>query len=214
MSGRFLQVVFFVLVVRLVVLFILGLNIRYRQRLPVGGPAIIVANHNSHLDTLVLMSLIPLRQLHKVRPVAAMDYFMKDRKLAWFARTLINILPIQRTRADKNTDPLADCTAVLDSGEILIFFPEGTRGEAEQMSAFKSGIARLAERHPDVPVVPVYMHGLGKALPKGETLLVPFFCDVFIGEKLSWQGNRKAYMEQLDTTMHALAQEGGFQPWE
>ena len=219
MLVRLLRDAFFNLAVRPVVLLVLGLNVRHRQRLPEKGPAIIVANHNSHLDTLVLMTLLPPGQLGRIRPVAAMDYFMKDRRLAWFAKNIINILPIARrpgrNRSDSgcNANPLAECQAAVQREEILIFFPEGTRGEPEQMAEFKAGIARLAEACPEVPVIPVYMHGLGKALPRGEFLLVPFFCDVFVGDAVQWQGDRKQYMAELDATMHALASEGNFQPW-
>ena len=211
---KLLRYLFFTLIVRTVVLFILGLNVRHRERLPQDGPAILVANHNSHLDTLVLMSLLPLRLLPKIQPVAAADYFLRNKALAWFALNIIGILPIRRQRTGTGEDPLAPLVEALHQGRILIFFPEGSRGEAEQLTAFKTGIARLAERVPEVPVTPIYLHGLGKALPKGEGLLVPFFCDVFVGEPLAWTGERASYMHELTDRMQDLATEGQFPAWE
>lgn len=207
-----LRLLFFALIVRPVALIVIGLNVRRREHLPKSGPAIIVANHNSHLDTLVLMSLFPLSMLPKIRPVAAADYFLCNRFIAWFALKLIGIVPIKR-KASGGEDPLAGASAAVERGDILILFPEGSRGEPEQLTQFKSGVAHLAKRHPAVPVLPIFLHGLGKALPKGEALLVPFFCDVFVGEPSCWQGDKQAFMGELDARMHALADEGKFAPW-
>jgi 1-acyl-sn-glycerol-3-phosphate acyltransferase len=209
-----LRFFYYAVFIRLVVLVILGLNVRHRERLPKCGPAIIVANHNSHLDTMVLMSLFPLSLLPKLHPVAAMDYFLSSRLFSWFTLRIIGILPIKRTVARGDENPLLPCNQALGAGNVLIVFPEGSRGEPEQMQSFKGGIARLAESNPTVPVTPVYLHGLGKALPKGEALLVPFFCDVFVGEPLMWTGDRRSYMRQLDERMKALAAEGNFPTWE
>jgi len=212
--GRLLRLFFFAVIVRGVTTIVLGLNVRHRERLPRTGPAVLAANHNSHLDTMVLMTLLPLGLLGRVRPVAAADYFLRNRLLAWFATAIIGILPIRRNRADPADDPLLSLAEALDRGEILIFFPEGSRGEPEQLAEFKSGLARLQERRPAVPVIPVFMHGLGKALPKGEAILVPFFVDVFVGEPVAWAGDRHRYMNEFKAAMTGLAAEGQFPEWE
>lgn len=212
--ARLLRLLFYGGIVRLIVLIVLGLNVRHRERLPTLGPAIVVANHNSHLDTMVLMSLFPLRLLPELHPVAAMDYFLGSRLFSWFTLKIVGILPIKRKVERGDDNPLEPCNQALRAGQVLIVFPEGRRGEPEQLQSFKGGIARLAESNPAVPVVPVFLHGLGKALPKGEAVLVPFFCDVFIGEPMRWTGDRRRYMRELDERMKLLAAEGNFPTWE
>ncbi len=210
---RLLRYLFYRVVVKLVVLVVLGLNVRHRERLPSEGPAIVVANHNSHLDTMVLITLLPARLLDRIRPVAAADYFLTTAAKAWFALNIVGILPIKRRRDRPDEDLLAPCYRALEDGKILIFFPEGSRGEPEKLAEFKGGIAKLAERFPNVPVTPVLLHGLGKALPKGERLLVPFFCDVFVGEALYGSTDRHAFMKRLEARLAALSQEGAFPLW-
>jgi 1-acyl-sn-glycerol-3-phosphate acyltransferase len=211
--GYLLRLFFYGILVRTVVLFVLGLNVRHRERLPTKGPAIIAANHNSHLDAMAMISLLPLRLLSRVRPVAAADYFLRNKLLAWFALDVIGIVPLNRTRNDPREDLLAPVAAALERGDILIFFPEGSRGAPEQMAEFKTGLARIAERRPDVPVIPVFTHGLGKALPKGEWVIVPFFVDIFVGEPLRFEGDRAAYMQHFRDAMSALASEEKHSDW-
>jgi 1-acyl-sn-glycerol-3-phosphate acyltransferase len=204
--ARLLRLAFFALVARPIALIVLGLNVRYRERLPLDGPAIVAANHNSHLDTLVLLSLFPLKLLPKLRPVAAADYFTVNPLLAWFSLNVIGILPIKR-EGKGGVDPLKPCEVALDRGEILVLFPEGSRGEPEVMSRFKRGIAVLAARRSQVPVTPIFLHGLGKALPKDDPILVPFFCDVFVGEAMQGLADQAAFMLDLEGRMRALAAE-------
>jgi 1-acyl-sn-glycerol-3-phosphate acyltransferase len=161
-----------------------------------------------------LLSLWPVAKLRQVRPVAAADYFLPNPLLAWFSLNIMNVIPIERKRRDKNSDPLADPAAALARGEILVLYPEGSRGEPEQMTPFKTGVARLAERHPEAPIVPVFMYGLGKSLPRGDFLLAPFFADVLIGEYVYWQGSVPATMEAYQTAMNELAVKCNAPAWE
>ena len=182
----------------------LRLRVHARDRLPARGPAIVVANHNSHLDTLALLVLFPLALLPRVRPVAAADYFMRSRLLAWFARHAIGIIPVVRGGHEKGSDPLVECHAALERGEILVIFPEGTRGAPERLSEFKCGIAYLAESHPEVPLIPVFMHGFGLSMPRGAIFPAPQVADVFIGRNLRFTGDRASFMAALRRTFDQL----------
>ena len=211
--ARLWRAAFFLGVVRPLVALVLGVNLRHGERLPSQGPAILLANHNSHLDALTLMALLPHRLLPRIRPVAALDYFLKTRWLAWLATRIIGIIPLDR-RPKPGTDPLAEPDAALARGDILILFPEGSRGEPERLQSFKTGIAHLAKRWPEVPVIPVFLHGLGKALPKDAFLLVPFFVDVFVGKPVPWTGERADFMARLEAAMRTLAAECRAPEWD
>jgi 1-acyl-sn-glycerol-3-phosphate acyltransferase len=201
------KVFFFACLVRPIVWLCLGLHVVNRERLPQNGPCILVANHNSHLDTLVLMSLFPLRMLPQVRPVAAADYFLRTRWLSWIARTLIGILPLSRLGETAKEHLFDDSTAALQRNDILVLFPEGTRGEPGKMVPLKKGLYHLAKAHPHCTVVPIFLHGLWKALPKGEKVLVPFNCKVVVGEVLTPTNNADAFMAQVQMALTTLAQQ-------
>jgi 1-acyl-sn-glycerol-3-phosphate acyltransferase len=200
-----LKLLWFTLFARPLIFLIMGVNVRNRQGLGTTSPSIVVANHNSHLDALVLMSMFPLSSLRKVRPVAAQDYFLRNRWLAWFALNVIGIIPFMRLAEGRRDDPFAACSAALTGGETLIFFPEGSRGEPERMAEFRTGIAHLARRHPNTPVIPVFLQGTGKSLPRGEWVLVPVICDVVVGAALHWDGCRKSFMKRLADSFERLA---------
>ncbi len=214
--NHFLRTAFFALIIRPLMIVFLGTNVRRIESLPAEGPAIIVANHNSHLDVFALMNVLGLKRLRHVRPVAAADYFLTRPFRRWFSTRIVGIIPIdrKRVRREDGKHPLDPISEVLHKDGIVLLFPEGSRGEPEQMASFQSGVAHLAKRHPDVPVTPVFMHGLGKALPKGEALLVPFFCDMFVGESIEQGLGKKEFMAKLKHSMDELRAELPAQDWE
>lgn len=202
---KWLKLLFFAFIVKPLVLIGLGLNIINRPKLPQKGAAVIVANHTSHLDTLVLMSLYPLSIINQIRPVAAADYFMKNRYMRWFSTKCIDIIPIDRKVMKAPDELFADCHQALQNNEILILFPEGTRAMTEERDfKLKRGIHILIAKYPEIPVIPVILRGLGKALPKGEALFVPFNCDVIVGDPLAYHADAKIYLQTLEAQYHAL----------
>lgn len=203
----------FSLIVRPLVMLVLGMNTRHYERLPKEGPCVIVANHNSHLDTLVLMTLFKGSSFDHVRPVAASDYFLKNKFLAWFSMKVMNIIPIERKMTRDIKGLFAPMVKALDDEGIIIVFPEGSRGEAEKLSRYKSGVYYLMRERPDVPIIPVFLHGLGKALPKGSFFFIPIIVDIFIGEPFKFQEDKRGFMDTLNTRMDELQQEGHFKEW-
>ena len=66
-----------------------------------------------------------------------------------------------------------DCHKALDNGDILLIFPEGSRGKPEEMSSLKKGIHYLIKDREDTKVTPVVLRGLGRALTQGRSLAGP-----------------------------------------
>lgn len=166
-------------------------GVRYRRRkLVPKGPCLVVANHNSHLDAVILMSLFPLRRLPHVHPVAAADYFGTNPVRRFAAMLLMNGIPIDRA-VSAGVDPLAPIVQALRQGESLIFFPEGSRGEAGVVGPFRPGIGRIVQQVPGLLVVPVFLSGPERALPRGTVLPMPLGLEVTVGRP-------RTYPAQLD----------------
>jgi len=205
MTARdFAQMMFFALGLRPLMTLFIGLRVRGREHLPKTEPFILIANHSSHLDTLSLLSLFSLGRLPRLRPVAAADYFQRNKFISVMSRTLFNILPITRKGITPDTNPLPLMEATLRAGQSLIIFPEGTRGMGGELAHFHSGAAHLIERCPDVPVVPAYLVNMGRSLPKGEWIPVPFFCEVRLGEPRTFHGNCREITAALETAVRQL----------
>jgi 1-acyl-sn-glycerol-3-phosphate acyltransferase len=163
----------------------------------------------------VLISILPIRLLPKIRPVAAASYFLRNSWLAWFSRNIIGIIPVRYGKGLGRHRVLNEAISALKHGDILIIYPEGTRGKPEKLQEFKRGIAVLTTVLPDVPVHPVYIYGLGKVLPKGEILPVPFVCSVVVGNPINKSRScGSKVMQQLKESMEKLAHQGRFPAWE
>lgn len=144
---------------------------------------IIVANHNSHLDTMTIMASLPRSIIHKVKPVAAADHFGKTKLKSKLTNYFVNSLLIHRKRDkdDPANDPINKMVTALDEGYSLILFPEGTRGEPEVRQPLKPGVALVLSQRPHVRYVSAYMKGMGKAMPKDDSLIVPHMSSITFG---------------------------------
>jgi len=204
-----LRLAFLVLIAKPLARFFTGADVIGAERLPRAGPAIIAANHNSHVDTLVLLTIFPVGTISKVRPAAAADYFLRDPVVGWFSRNLVGIVPVARGRVkQEGEDVLGPAREALAAGDIVIVFPEGTRGDAsDEMGRLKNGVARLAEAFPEAPVIPVWIEGAGRVLPKGKMIPVPMNCCVLVGEPIRWEGRRTPFMDALKASLEALKAE-------
>lgn len=151
--------------------------------------SIYYANHTSHLDALLIWACLPRAARMRTRPVAAADYWNKSRMRRFFALEIFNAVLVPRpaehfSREDAQRS-LAPLHAALEQGDSLIFFPEGTRNKGEaRLLPFKNGLHRLAQAHPDVDLVPVWLDNLNRVLPKGQWLPLPLLCSLIMGEAL------------------------------
>jgi 1-acyl-sn-glycerol-3-phosphate acyltransferase len=146
-------------IIRLIMLFVTRLVYRLKVRgdehIPTDGPAILVCNHVSFVDAVILGVISP-------RPmVFLMDHrIFKNPVLGWFFRAC-KAIPIAPQKEDPEAYERAFERArqVLDDGDLLCLFPEGAITRDGQLQPFKGGIMKILENHP-VPVIPSALHNL------------------------------------------------------
>jgi 1-acyl-sn-glycerol-3-phosphate acyltransferase len=166
---------------------------------------IYVANHGSHLDTILIWAALPAELRKVTHPVAAADYWSKGALRRKVALGLLRAVLIERNPG--RTDPLAPLKAVLEQGQSLVLFPEGTRGKEALPGPFKPGLFRLAREFPGVDLIPIYLRNLSRAFPRGAYLPVPISCHVRFGAPFRLEPGelRDPFLERARGAVAALA---------
>jgi 1-acyl-sn-glycerol-3-phosphate acyltransferase len=161
-----------------------GAQARWLGCPPKAEQRIYFANHQSHADLVMIWAALPTELRSITRPIAARDYWATSGFKRWITTTVFNAVYVDRERkGDEN--PLAPLLKALDNGDSLILFPEGTRGHTGEPQPFKSGLFQLAQRYPDVHLIPAWISNVQRVMPKGEVIPVPVLCSVTFGKPLS-----------------------------
>ncbi|MGH9188701.1 MAG: lysophospholipid acyltransferase family protein [Acidimicrobiales bacterium] len=129
------------------------------------GPAIFAANHQSHLDTSLVLSALPARLRHKAVVAAAADYFFTSRAQGTLSALALGAIPMERTRVGRRSADLA--AELIADGWSLVIFPEGGRSPDGWGRPFRGGSAYLALRC-GCPVVPIHLAGTGRLWKRGQ----------------------------------------------
>ena len=152
------------------------------------------ANHNSHIDFILLWSSLPKLMRRKTKPVAASDYWLKDGFRQFLIKDTFNGVTIQRNRED-GSDPLQPVKDALAQGYSIIFFPEGTRNldDDVELLPFKSGLYNLHKQFPEIEIVPVWISNLRRVMPKGSFIPLPLLstCLLYTSLVILWDFYRR-----------------------
>jgi 1-acyl-sn-glycerol-3-phosphate acyltransferase len=140
-----------------------GVRVSGRERIPWRGPAVIVANHLSMLDIVVLYGLFrPFKWVSKASnfriPFIGWNMWLND------------YVGLRRGDRESIKRMMAHCRRHLDAGVPVLLFPEGTRSPDGVLQPFKDGAFRLACQA-GCPVIPVAISGTYRGLPKHGVML-------------------------------------------
>ncbi len=157
------------------------------ENLPAQPPFVMIANHASHLDAVLLASALPLRWRDRVSPLAAGDYFFASTSQAGFSACVLNALPIWRDRLRGRWHELGHLRErLIRQAAIYIVFPEGSRSRDGELHPFKAGFAMLVAATP-IPVVPCHLDGSFSALPPDKHFVLPHKIVLRIGKPMTFE---------------------------
>jgi 1-acyl-sn-glycerol-3-phosphate acyltransferase len=178
------------------------------------SPFIICSNHTSHIDSAVLMTASKCA-FSSFALLGASDYFFDSRNVRFVVSRFMNVIPIDRHAQPKSLQrSLAMCDDFLRRTKgNLILYPEGTRSSSGEMQPFKKGAGLFAVEL-GVPVVPAYIEGAHRILPKGKNVPRMGSVTVRFGEPISFastssdpllgRGARRSAVELLEQRIRGL----------
>ena len=148
------------------------LDVRGREHLPASGPYVVAPVHRSNLD-FVLVSTIRPQRMRYMGKASIWKYPTLGRFFS-----MLGAFPVHRGSADRES--LRTCMRIIENGEPLVMFPEGTRREGEVVEDLFDGPAFVAART-GVPIVPIGIGGSSEAMPLGARFVRPHKIVMIIG---------------------------------
>lgn len=177
------------------------LRISGAQHIPRQAPFVMIANHASHLDALILAAALPWQLRHMAFPIAAGDVFFETPAASLFSVMMLNALPMWRKRCGPHAiQELRD--RLLTDPAIYLLFPEGQRTRDGKMNPFKPGLGMMVAASPAL-VVPCYLEGTFEACPPGSRIPRPRQVKLKIGPPLQFAdvANRRTGWEEIATRL-------------
>jgi 1-acyl-sn-glycerol-3-phosphate acyltransferase len=197
------------LLLTFIVRLITGAQGHWKGSPPKAEQRIYFANHQSHLDWVLIWAALPRDLRAQTRPIAARDYWTSSRFKHWLTSEVFNAVYVSRQRTD-DQDPLEPLVEALQHGDSLVIFPEGTRSNKGEPQPFKSGLYHLAEEFAQVPLIPVWIDNVQRVMPKGEVVPVPILCTATFGAPMQLKPgeDKRDFLERAREAVAALRPAG------
>jgi long-chain acyl-CoA synthetase len=189
-----------------------------RQHLAgIEGPVIFASNHQSYMDTPVIMAALPRRWRYRLAPAMSKEFFtahffpeghalmlrLATSTAYYLAALLFNAFPLpQREAGARQT--LRYMGELVESGFSVLIFPEGHHTDTGEIDRFRPGIGMIASRL-DVPVVPVRLEGVDRVLHRTWHMARPGHVRVTFGPPMRLAGtDYEALAKQVEDAVRSL----------
>ncbi|MFH1023123.1 MAG: lysophospholipid acyltransferase family protein [Planctomycetota bacterium] len=175
------------------------------RNIPRTGGAIIASNHQSYLDPMILGSGLARRIYYMARGT-----LFHPPLISWYLHS-VGAFPVRPGEGDR--EAFRNALGILAAGRVLVIFPEGHRSRDGNLLPMKSGVEVIAERA-GVPVIPAWIHGAGKAWPKGRVFFRMRPVRVVYGPPIPVAGRARGealaeIRAWMETTRAGLERKGG-----
>ncbi|MBT8460479.1 MAG: 1-acyl-sn-glycerol-3-phosphate acyltransferase [Boseongicola sp.] len=188
--------------------FITAVRAEWRGIEPIAKQRIYYANHVSNADMPMIWTVLPNPIRRNTRPVAAADYWLKNRLRAFVGPEVFNCVLIDRRPEARTYDPLEKMLDALDEGSSLIIFPEGNRNMTDEpLLPFRAGLYNMGRKRPDIDLVPTWLANLNEIMPKGEVIPLPLICTVTFGSPIHVEEGeeKEAFLKRAAEALVVLA---------